>query len=151
MTALPQNPRGSDNKEPANTEGAALHEAIRTLSSSLSLEMVLQQVAGLSRESVSATYSALGIMGQDGSLVQFITSGISQRDRDRIGKPPEGKGVLGVVLRDGQSLRLSDLSQHPEAAGFPANHPGMRSFLGVPITFKGVVLGNLYLTDKIGA
>jgi len=113
--------------------------------------MVLQQVADLSRELVSATYSALGIMGQDGSLVQFITSGISRPDRDKIGDAPRGHGILGVVLKEGQSLRLHDLNQHPMSEGFPANHPTMRSFLGVPITFKGEVLGNLYLTDKIGA
>ena len=159
MTDLPENTRGSnrsgsDNKEPANptnTEWAALHEAIRTLSSNLSLEMVLQQVADLSRELVSATYSALGIMGQDGRLLPFITSGIPQKDRDRIGAPLEGRGVLSVVLREGLPLRLTDLTKHLESVGFPACHPNMRSFLGMPITFQGVVLGNLYLTDKIGA
>ena len=151
MTDSPQTTRGSGKREPANAEASSLHEAIRILSSNLSLEMVLQQVADLSRELVSASYSALGIMGPDGSLVQFITSGISQRDRDRIGQPPEGKGVLGVVLQEGQSLRLADLGQHLESVGFPAHHPNMHSFLGVPITFKGVALGNLYLADKIGA
>ena len=108
-------------------------------------------MADLSKELVSATYSALGILGKDGSLVQFITSGISEAGRDRIGDPPKGKGILGVVLREEQSLRLHDLTQHPDAGGFPANHPPMRSFLGMPITFKGIVMGNLYLTDKIGA
>ena len=132
-------------------EPNGLHEAIRTLTSNLSLEMVLQQVADLSRELVSATYSALGILGEDRSLVQFITSGISQNGRGLIGDPPEGKGILGIVLNEGQSLRLHDLNQHSETAGFPANHPPMKSFLGVPIIFKGKVLGNLYLTDKIGA
>ena len=105
-------------------------------------------MADLSRELVSARYSALGILGEDGSLVQFITSGISQADQDRIGNRPQGKGILGLVLQEGQPLRLPDLSQHPEATGFPPNHPPMRSFLGVPIIFNGVVLGNLYLTDK---
>ncbi|MQG54484.1 MAG: GAF domain-containing sensor histidine kinase [SAR202 cluster bacterium] len=137
--------------ENVGTEPNGLHEAIRTLTSNLSLEMVLQQVADLSRELVSATYSALGILGEDGSLVQFITSGICQSGRGLIGDPPEGKGILGIVLNEGQSLRLHDLNQHSETAGFPANHPPMKSFLGVPIIFKGKVLGNLYLTDKIGA
>ena len=159
MTNPPKDGHGSSGQEPSqepsftpgDAKGSALHEAIRTLTANLSLDPVLQQVADLSRELVSATYSALGILGEDGSLVQFITSGISQAARDRIGAPPEGKGVLGVVLREGQSLRLHDLSRHPESTGFPAHHPAMRSFLGVPITFKGTVLGNLYLTDKIGA
>ena len=105
-------------------------------------------MADLSRELVSAKYSALGILGDDGSLVRFITSGISQADQDRIGDRPHGIGILGLVLQEGKPLRLMDLSQHPEAAGFPENHPPMRSFLGVPIIFDGVVLGNLYLTDK---
>lgn len=148
MTTTPDQPPGPG---PSFTEAAALHEAIRTLTSNLSLEMVLQQVADLSRELVSATYSALGILGEDGSLEQFITSGISQDNRDEIGDPPEGRGVLGVVLQEGQPLRLHDLNEHPESVGFPDNHPPMASFLGVPITFKGKVLGNLYLTDKIGA
>ena len=113
--------------------------------------MVFQQVADLSKELVSATYSALGILGEDGSLVQFITSGISESGRERIGDPPEGKGILGIVLREWQSFRLHDLTQHRDAGGFPANHPPMRSFLGVPITFRGRVLGNLYFTDRIGS
>ena len=148
MAASPKNPHGLDNQGRVNSEGAAFHDAIRALSSNLSLEAVLQQVADLSRELVSAKYSALGILGDDGSLVQFITSGISQADQDRIGDRPQGKGILSLVLQEGQPLRLPDLNQHPDAIGFPANHPPMRSFLGVPIIFNGVVLGNLYLTDK---
>ena len=148
MAASPKKPQNLDKQGRGNSEGAALHDAIRSLSSNLSLEVVLQQVADLSRELVSAKYSALGILGEDGSLVQFITSGISQADQDRIGNRPQGKGILGLVLQEGQPLRLPDLSQHPEATGFPPNHPPMRSFLGVPIIFNGVVLGNLYLTDK---
>ena len=96
----------------AGTGANALHEAIRTLTSNLSLDMVLQQVSDLSRELVSATYSALGILGEDGSLVQFITSGISQSGQDLIGDPPQGKGVLGVALKEGQPLRLHNLRQH---------------------------------------
>ena len=83
MNDSPGIPHGSDSHVPAYTEGSALHEAIRTLTSNLSLEMVLRQVADLSRELVSASYSVLGIMGDDGTLVQFITSGISQGHRDR--------------------------------------------------------------------
>ncbi|MBC8281131.1 MAG: GAF domain-containing sensor histidine kinase [Chloroflexi bacterium] len=139
------------NKPPSYSDGSALHEAIRTLTANLSIEAVLQQVADLSRELVSATYSALGILGEDGRLIQFITSGISQPERELIGEPPIGRGVLGVVLKEGQSLRLHDINQHPASTGFPANHPPMNSFLGVPITYKGNVLGNLYLTDKIGS
>ena len=128
-----------------------LYEAVWALTTELSLEVVLQKVADLSRELVGSSYSALGVLGEDGSLVRFITSGISVKGRERIGRPPEGKGVLGVVLREGQLLRLADISQHPESVGFPSHHPVMKSFLGVPIIFRGRVLGNLYLANKIGA
>ena len=139
MTNPPKDATGPTNQQASSTDPSALHEAIRTLTSNLSLDMVLQQVADLSKELVSATYSALGILGEDGSLVQFITAGISDAGRERIGDPPEGKGILGIVLREGQSLRLHDLTQHPDSGGFYATHPPMRSFLGVPIIFKGRV------------
>ena len=100
---------------------------------------------------MGASYSALGVLGTSGKLVQFVTSGISQRERDRIGTPPEGGGVLGVVIRDGKPLRLRDLAEHPQSVGFPPNHPAMKSFLGVPITYKSRVIGDLYLTNKMGA
>ena len=135
MTQTPGNPLGPGNTGPARADGSALHDAIRTLTSHLSLEKVLQEVADLSRELVSATYSALGILNENGSLARFITSGLSQNDRDRIGDSPEGKGVLGVVLQEPHSIRLADLRQHPKSPGFPSNHPQMHSFLGVPITF----------------
>ena len=108
-------------------------------------------MADLSQELVSATYSALGILGEGGSLEQFITSGISNGSRDEIGDPPEGRSVLGVVLQEDQPIRLHDLNEHPESVGFPDDHPPMASFLGVPIIFNGKVLGNIYLTDTIGA
>ena len=133
------------------SQGRRLYDAISALTSELSLDAVLQNVADLSRELVGASYSALGVLGTDGRLVQFITSGISEEERDRIGRPPEGGGVLGVVIRDGRPLRLRDLAEHPQSVGFPPNHPIMKSFLAVPITYKGRVLGNLYLTNKIGA
>ena len=139
MTNPPKDATGPTSQQASSTDPSALHEAIRTLTSNLSLDMVLQQVADLSKELVSATYSALGILGEDGSLVQFITAGISDAGRERIGDPPEGKGILGIVLREGQSLRLHDLTQQPDSGGFPATHPPMRSFLGVPIIFKGRV------------
>ena len=109
-----------------------LYEAISAVTSELSLDAVLQKVADLSRGLVGASYSALGVLGPDGKLVQFITSGISKEARERIGNIPEGKGVLGVVLREGRTLRLPDLSRHAESVGFPPHHPAMKSFLGVP-------------------
>lgn len=128
-----------------------LHDAIRTLTSELSLEDVLQKVAGLSRQLAGAQYGALGILGHEGQLERFITSGISQPERDRIGPLPQGKGVLGAVMCDGTTLRLPDLTKHPQSVGFPAHHPKMTSFLGVPIIYNGQVTGDLYLCNKIGA
>ena len=92
------------------TSAGNLYEAIRTLTSELSLDALLQKVADLSRELVGASYSALGVLGEDGTLVQFITSGINQRGMERIGRLPEGKGVLGVVLLEARPLRLADLA-----------------------------------------
>ena len=150
MAGQPNQP-GAHQDRAREAPARTLHEAIRDLTTELSLDVVLQKVADLSRELVGASYSALGIMGEEGNLVQFITSGISRRGRDRIGRPPEGKGVLGTVLREEKPLRLADLSQHPDSVGFPPNHPNMRSFLGVPIVLKGKVLGDIYLANKIGA
>ena len=120
----------TDGSEAAEAHGGSLYEAIRALTSELSLGAVLQSVADLSRELVGASYGALGVLGTEGKLVQFITSGISQGERDRIGRPPEGGGELGVVIRDGSPLRLKDIAKHPQSVGFPPNHPIMKSFLG---------------------
>ena len=111
---------------------SASYKAVSDLTSELSLEIVLQKVADLSRRLVGASYSALGVLGEDNTLASFITSGISQKARDRIGRTPEGRGVLGVVIRDGTLLRLRHIAQHPESTGFPPHHPKMTSFLGVP-------------------
>ena len=118
-------------------QGRDLYEAIAGLTSELSLDAVLQKVADLSRGLVGATYSALGVLGPDGKLVQFITSGISQEARERLGKPPEGKGVLGVVLREGKTLRLADLTRHSESVGFPPSSPGNEELPGCAHSFQG--------------
>jgi GAF domain-containing protein len=81
--------------------------------------------------------------------VQFVTHGLSPEAVARIGPPPTGHGLLGVMLHEGKSLRLRDLSQHPRSAGFPPHHPPMTSFLGVPIMHQGRLLGDLYLTDSL--
>ena len=98
---------------------------------------------------VDARYAALGVPDDTGEyLAEFVTTGISPEAEARIGHRPRGHGLLGVVLHEGQSLRLTNLNQHPRSVGFPPNHPPMTSFLGVPIEHKGRRLGNLYLTDK---
>src|SRR5262245_10727399 len=116
------------------------------------LKGVLQQIVDAAREVVDARYAALGVLGQDGlSLVEFVTSGIDETARQRIGDPPRGRGLLGAVIREGKPIRSSDINHHPLRYGFPPHHPPMKSFLGVPVKGPRGVFGNLYLTDKIDA
>ena len=117
-----------------------------------SLERVLQQIVDSARDVVGARYAALGVLAADGSsLSEFVTSGLSRADRDRIGALPTGHGLLGLVIREARPIRTADISHHVQRSGFPAHHPPMKSFLGVPIRGPDRVFGNLYLTEKIGA
>jgi signal transduction histidine kinase len=117
-----------------------------------SLDRVLQQVVDSARDVVGARYAALGVLAPDRtSLSEFVTSGLSKAERDRIGALPTGHGLLGEVIRHPKPIRTADIGTHPKRHGFPPHHPPMRSFLGVPIVSRGQVFGNLYLTDKVGA
>jgi signal transduction histidine kinase len=130
----------------------ALVEAGMVLAKELSLESVLEKIAGLACKVIGAKYGAVGVLNEDGEgLSQFITVGIDQETKARIGPLPVGKGILGLLVREAKPVRLKDLTSDPRAHGFPAQHPPMRSFLGVPIVSKGKVFGNLYLTEKPGA
>jgi signal transduction histidine kinase len=91
------------------------------------------------------------VLDRDGRIEQFVTSGIDDAERARIGHIPEGHGLLAVLLREGESLLLPDISQDPRSCGFPPNHPAMTSLLGVPVLSRGRIIGNLYLTDKQGS
>ncbi len=109
-------------------------------------------MADVAREVIGARYGAVGLLNPDGrTLESLITSGLSVEEREPIGAAPKGHGILGLVIHQGRSIRLADLGQHPASHGFPSNHPPMKSFLGVPIVGKRGVLGDLYLTEKIGA
>lgn len=134
-----------------NRELLALHEAGLAVAGELDLEAVLQEVVNEARDLVGARYGALSLLGPTGSMESFLTSGISVEERARIGAPPAGIGLLGVVLREGQRLRLADMARDPRWVGFPPSHPSMRSLLAVPILCRGRVLGNLYVTEKEGA
>ena len=131
-----------------NRELLALHTASIDISSLRSLDGVLKTVIDQARALVGAKYGALSVVGEDGHIKSFVTSGISQEARDAIGPPPVGHGVLGVVLHEGQRLRLGDISKHPRSVGFPSNHPMMKTLLAVPVTCKSPFLGNLYLAEK---
>jgi len=128
----------------------AVDEAARAVAGVLSVDRVLQVIVDRVRELVDARYAALGIVDATGRIDRFITSGIARSARDAIGEPPHGRGILGHIIRGGHALRIADIESDPRRSGFPANHPPMRSFLGVPVTVKGRLIGDLYLTDKRG-
>lgn len=126
----------------------ALTEAMLAVNSGLELDATLRRIVRAAINLVDARYGALGIRGPDGKLTAFINEGMDEETRRLIGHLPEGKGLLGTVSRQHEALRLDDLTHHPDSAGFPENHPPMRTFLGVPIRIRGEVFGNLYLTEK---
>jgi signal transduction histidine kinase len=126
----------------------ALDAAVRGISSVLDVEQVLQLIVDGVRQLLAAQYAALGIVDDEGLITQFITSGISAEQRRAIGDLPRGHGLLGLIIRENRSYRIRSIASHPESYGFPPNHPPMDSFLGVPVTVKGEVIGRLYLTNK---
>jgi two-component system, NarL family, sensor histidine kinase DevS len=126
----------------------ALHRATLSLFSDLSLDGVLLRITQAARELAGARYAALGIPDDHGGLDRFIALGMSDEEMKRVGHQPVGRGLLGEMLRSGETIRLPDLTAHPKSAGFPPGHPPMTSFLGVPITAYGRRLGHIYLTDK---
>lgn len=126
----------------------ALTKAGVTLTSEFTLETVLQKVVDIARELVGTRYAALSVLGPSSEITRFLTSGISAEEREAIGDMPSGKGLLGVLLHKGDSLRLETIGGDPRSAGFPPNHPPMTSLLGVPLIFHGRIIGNLYLADK---
>jgi len=129
----------------------ALNAAGLALSAELETETLLHKIAELARVVGDAKYAALGTFDDEGLVTRFYTSGISAEAHALIGHLPVGKGILGLLPRAGRPIRLRDLHDHPASVGFPANHPPMRSFLGVPIRWRGESVGNLYLTEKQGA
>lgn len=129
----------------------ALDVATRAIAGELDLDRVLQVIVDSVRDLVHARYAALGIVDASGRIERFITSGISAEDRAKIGPPPRGHGLLGLIIRESRAFRIPDISKHPDAYGFPAHHPPMRSLLGVPVRSGGDSIGNFYLTDKQGA
>jgi two-component system, NarL family, sensor histidine kinase DevS len=129
----------------------ALVEAGIALSSELSLEALLQKLVETAAELTGARYAALGVLDPAGEyLERFVTAGIDEATRAAIGDLPRGRGILGVLIREPKPLRLHEIDADPRSVGFPPNHPPMQTFLGVPINLRGVVYGNLYLTEKAG-
>ncbi|MEV7414520.1 GAF domain-containing protein [Streptomyces sp. NPDC089919] len=129
----------------------SLLEAVVSVGRELELSHVLRRIVEAGALLVDAEYAALGVIGPDGrTLSQFLTVGLTDEEISRIGPLPAGHGLLGEVIRHPEPLRLEDLGSHAASHGFPAHHPPMRTFLGVPVRVREEVFGNLYLTDKRG-
>jgi two-component system, NarL family, sensor histidine kinase DevS len=125
-----------------------LLEAGLALASELSLPIVLQRIVDVATQVTDARYGALGVLGDSGDLVEFVTNGIPDAQRRLIGSLPRGRGVLGLLIRDPKPVRIRNIADHPASVGFPPNHPLMHSFLGAPIRAMGKVYGNIYLAEK---
>jgi len=129
---------------------SALLDAVVGVGSDLDLRSTLHRIVLAACRLADARYGALGVIGPDRLLVEFITEGISVAQHQRIGDLPTGRGVLGLLIDEPKPVRLRDIAEHPRSYGFPAHHPVMRSFLGVPVRIRDQVFGNLYLTEKRG-
>ncbi|WP_432492619.1 sensor histidine kinase [Kineococcus gypseus] len=127
-----------------------LLEATRAVSAEVSLPVLLRRITEVACRLVGARYGALGVIGGDGTLAQFLAVGVDEGTAAAIGRLPRGAGLLGQLITHPEPLRLVDLTQHPASAGFPSGHPPMRGFLGVPVRVRERVFGNLYLADKVG-
>ncbi|WP_208611823.1 GAF domain-containing sensor histidine kinase [Mycobacterium paraffinicum] len=123
-----------------------LLRVIVEIGAGLDLDATLHRIIGAARKLTSAPYGALAIRDPEGNLVRFVHEGMDADTVSRIGHLPFGKGLLSLSLLDTPALRMADLTAHPAAVGFPEHHPPMRAFLAVPITIRGTVFGNLYLT-----
>ncbi len=126
----------------------ALFDAVVAVGTNLDIEVVLRGIVESAVSLVNARYGAMGVIGEGGRLVEFIPVGLTEEQIRHIHHWPEGRGLLGALIRDPRPVRVADLSAHELSSGFPAGHPPMTSFLGVPIRIRDEVYGNLYLTEK---
>src|SRR5215216_543878 len=128
-----------------------LTDAGRALIANLDLEAILQQLLDVAREVTGARYAAVGVLDERREeLERFITAGIDPETHRAIGDLPRGRGILGLLIEEPRPLRLEHIGDHPQSYGFPAAHPEMETFLGVPVMIREEAWGNLYLTEKAG-
>jgi len=125
-----------------------LRRATLVITGDPALPAVLHRIADAARELVGARYAALGVIGPDGDLVEFVHVGVPADVVEEIGPLPQGKGLLGVLIEDPRPIRLDRIGDDPRSSGFPPGHPPMAGFLGVPIRIRDEVFGNLYLADS---
>ncbi|MEV1204789.1 GAF domain-containing protein, partial [Microbispora rosea] len=128
----------------------ALLEAVVSVGGNLDLETVLHRIVETAATLADARYAALGVIGEDDTLARFVPVGLSEEEIARIDHWPHGLGLLGLLIKEPRPLRLARIGDHPRSYGFPAGHPPMAGFLGVPVRVRGRLFGNLYLTDKRG-
>src|SRR6476659_6262280 len=150
-------PRGDTGRVTDHPAGSALPgsaqpllDAVIAISSDLDLTSVLTRIVVSATELTGAGFGALGVIGGDGELSDFITTGIDPHTRELIGELPRGRGILRLLIDEPEAIRLDDLRAHPRSFGFPPHHPTMVTFLGLPVRIRGTVFGNLYLTEKDG-
>lgn len=153
--------RVNTDREVGEDQLSGLLTAVMLVGSDLELSAVLRRIVETAVELVDCEYGALGVIGEEYAgvgkgpmgkyLVEFVTTGIDDELRARIGNLPHGDGILGVLVTEPEPLRLEDLTRHSASVGFPPGHPPMRSFLGVPVLTRDEVFGNLYLTQKRGS
>lgn len=127
-----------------------LIEAAAAVVGEVDLDDVLRRLVIEARSATGARYAALGVIGAHGVLSDFIHEGMDDDVVEEIGSLPQGRGVLGTVVRERTTIVVDDIARHPDSYGFPEGHPPMKSFLGVPVRAGRSVYGNLYLTDKPG-
>jgi nitrate/nitrite-specific signal transduction histidine kinase len=127
-----------------------LVEGSAAVASQTDLQTLLTITVETAVELTGARYGALGVLGEHGRVVQFVHVGFDPDTVEAIGTPPQGLGVLGLISRQGRTLRIDEVSEHPDSAGFPEGHPIMDTFLGVPVRAGDDLFGNLYLTCKEG-
>ena len=135
-------------KEQLSQQLLALHAASLDLVKEISLDTLLERIGNIARSLSGARYAAVGVLNEKGALERFIPLGMDQTEIDQISHPPLGLGLIGTLMRSRETIMLKDLQDDPRSVGFPAFHPVMRSFLGVPIVFGDRILGQIYLTDK---
>ncbi|NNJ04991.1 GAF domain-containing protein [Streptomyces sp. PKU-MA01144] len=127
-----------------------LLDAVLSIGTDLDLDVVLRRITESAVTLVDARYGALGVLGEEDRIRRFITVGMDEGTIEAIGQYPEGQGILGLLIKEPEPLRLADLGRHPGSVGFPEGHPPMTTFLGAPVRVRDQVFGNLYLTDKRG-
>jgi len=127
-----------------------LIEAAAGVAGQVDLSAILRETVDTAMDLTGARYGALGVLGDHGTLLDFVHAGMPHDSIKTIGHPPRGAGVLGTLTREGKTLRLDDISEHADSVGFPEHHPQMKSFLGTPVRVGERVFGNLYLAEKKG-